>query len=47
MIGKGLLGNFGLDNIFGGKDDSSWLVIALVIIVVISLLGRDKKKEFC
>ncbi len=46
MLGK-LLGGFGLDNIFGGKDDNNWLVIALVIIVVISLLGKDKKKDFC
>ncbi|MGI6563521.1 MAG: hypothetical protein ACOX3Q_13365 [Clostridia bacterium] len=47
MLGKLLLGNIGLDNIFGGKDDNSWLVIALVVIVVIALLSRDKKKEFC
>lgn len=46
-MGKGLLGNIGFDDIFG-KDNNNWLVIALVIIVVISLLGRDhdKKKEY-
>ncbi len=40
----GFLDNLGLDNILGKDNNNTFLIIALIVIVVISLMGRDKKK---